>query len=108
MAAVGTTVPTTLLMLILIIGFFSIKDNPNLKAAINGVRPFVVGLLLWTTYQVAVPVFGLKNQNLITSLAHGWDKWLIALGTFLVLTFTNVSPIWLVLVAAAIGLVFYR
>jgi len=36
------------------------------------------------------------------------DKWLIALGTFLVLTFTSLSPIWLVLVAAGIGLIFYR
>ncbi len=108
MAALGTTVPTTLLMLILIIGFFSIKDSPYLKAAINGVRPFVVGLLLWTTYQLAVPIFNLKNQSFFVSLAHNWDKWLIALGTFLVLTFTNVSPIWLVLVAAAIGLIFYR
>ena len=32
----------------------------------------------------------------------------LALGAFLILTFTNISPIWLVLVAAAIGLVFYR
>ena len=108
MAAVGTTIPTTLLMLILIIGFFSIKDNPYLNAAINGIRPFVVGLLLWTTYQLAIPILNLKNQNIFASIIHNWDKWLIALGTFLVLSFTNISPIWLVLVAAAIGLAFYR
>jgi hypothetical protein len=39
---------------------------------------------------------------------QGWDKWLIGLGAFLVLTFTNISPIWLVLATAAIGLIFYR
>jgi chromate transport protein ChrA len=95
-------------MLILIIGFFSIKDNPYMKAAIQGIRPFVVGLLAWTAYQIALPVFGLDKQGLGASLAHGWEKWLIALGTFLILTFTGISPILLVLIAAGIGLIFFR
>ena len=107
-AVAGTVVPATLLMLILIIGFFSIKDNMYMKAAIKGVRPFVVGLLAWTTYQVAIPVFGINTQGLGPSLLHGWDKWLIALGAFLILTFTKISPIWLVLGAAILGLIFYR
>jgi chromate transporter len=107
-AVAGTVVPATLLMLILIIGFFSIKDNLYMKAAIKGVRPFVVGLLAWTAYQIAIPVFGLNQQGLGTSLVHSWDKWLIVLGTFLILAFTNISPIWLVLVTAGIGLIFFR
>jgi chromate transporter len=107
-AVAGTVIPTTLLMLILIIGFFSIKDNLYMKAAIQGVRPFVVGLLAWTTFQIAIPVFGLDKQGLGAALTGGWDKWLIALGTFLVLTFTSLSPIWLVLVTAVIGLIFFR
>jgi chromate transporter len=107
-AVAGTVIPTTLLMLILIIGFFSIKDNLYMKAAIQGVRPFVVGLLAWTTFQIAMPVFGLDKQGLGAALTGGWDKWLIALGTFLVLTFTSLSPIWLVLVTAVIGLIFFR
>jgi chromate transporter len=106
-ATIGTVIPTTLLMLILIAGFFSIKNNTYMKAAIDGVRPFVVGLLAWTAYQMAFTIFGLK-QGLGQSLVQGWDKWLIALGTFLILTFTSISPIWLVLVAGVIGLVFYR
>jgi chromate transporter len=108
MAVAGTVVPATLLMLILIIGFFSIKDNMYMKAAIRGVRPFVIGLLAWTAYQVAIPVFGLDKQGLGPSLLRGWDKWLIALGAFLILTFTKISPIWLVLGTAIIGLIFYR
>ncbi len=107
-ATLGTVVPTTALMLILIIAFFSFKDNIYVKAAISGVRPFVVGLLAWTAYQIGVTVFGLEKQSLGTSLLHSWDKWLIALGAFLILTFTNITPIWLVIVAAVIGLIFYR
>jgi chromate transporter len=106
-AVAGTVVPATLLMLILIIGFFSIKDNIYMKAAIKGMRPFVVGLLAWTAYQMAVTVFNLK-QGVGVSLLQGWDKWLIGLGAFLILTFTNISPVWLVLATAAIGLIFYR
>ncbi len=107
-AVAGTVVPATLLMLILIVGFFSIKDNIYMKAAIKGMRPFVVGLLAWTAYQMAVTIFGWNKQNLGASILHSWDKLLIAIGAFLILTFTNISPVWLVLATAAIGLIFYR
>jgi chromate transporter len=107
MAIIGTVVPATLLMLILISGFFAFKDNLYVKAAIAGMRPFVVGLLAWTAYQMAFTILSLK-QGLGQSVIHGWDKWLIASGAFAVLTFTNISPSWLVLATAAIGVVFYR
>jgi chromate transporter len=106
-AVAGTVVPATLLMLILITVFFSFKDNMYVKAAIQGVRPFVVGLLVWTAYQMAFTIFGLK-QGLGQSVVQGWDKWLIAIGAFAILTLTNISPIWLVLATAVIGLIFYR
>lgn len=79
-----------------------------MTAAIKGVRPFVVGLLAWTACQIEIPVFGSDKQGLGASLVHSWDKWLIVLGSFLILTFTNISPIWLVLVTAGIGLIFFR
>jgi len=107
-AVAGTVIPATLLMLILIVGFFNIKDNIYMKAAIKGVRPFVVGLLAWTAYQIGVTAFEWNKENLGASLLHSWDKVLIALGAFLILTFTTLSPIWLVIGAAVIGLIFYR
>lgn len=48
--------------------FFCIKVNLYMKAAIKGVRPFVVGLLVWTAYQIAIPVFGLDKRGLGTWL----------------------------------------
>jgi chromate transporter len=106
-AVIGTVIPATLLMMFLISTFFAFKENLYVKAAIQGVRPFVVGLLAWTAYQMAFTILGLK-QGLGQSVAHGWDKWLIAIAAFIILTFTNISPIWLVLAAAVIGLAFYR
>jgi chromate transporter len=107
-AVTGTVVPATLLMMILIVFFFNIKDNPLLKAALAGVRPFVVGLLAWTAFQIAVTVFALDKQGFASSIVHGWGKWLIVIGTFLILTLTRISPIWLVLATAGIGLIFFR
>jgi len=106
-AVIGTVVPATLLMFILIASFFTIKDNAYMKAAIQGMRPFVVGLLAWTAFQMAYTIFGLK-QGLGQSIMQGWDKWLIAIAVFFILTFTSISPIWLVLASAGIGLIFYR
>jgi chromate transporter len=108
MAIFGTVVPATLLMLVLLTVFFTFKDNVYVKAGIAGIRPFVVGLLAWTAYQMAITIFGIDKLGLGKSITQGWDKWLIAIATFGILTFTTVSPIWLVLAAAVIGLVFYR
>jgi len=108
MAIFGTVVPATLLMLLLLTVFFTYKNNTYVKAAIAGIRPFVVGLLAWTAWQMAVTIFDTDKLGLGKSITLGWDKWLIAAGTFAVLTFTTVSPIWIVLAAAVIGLLFYR
>jgi chromate transport protein ChrA len=91
-----------------VVAFFGFKDNLHVKAAIAGVRPFVVGLLAWTAYQIGVTVFGLDKLSLGASIAQGWSRWLIAVGAFLILTFTNISPIWLVIATAVIGLIFFR
>jgi chromate transporter len=107
-ATLGTVLPTTLLMLVLVVAFFSFKDNLYVKAAIAGVRPFVVGLLAWTAYQIGVTVFGLDRLSLGASIAQGWSRWLIAICAFLILTLTNISPIWLVIITAVIGLIFFR
>lgn len=108
-AAVGGTVlPTTILMLVIIIYFFKFKDLPVVRSMIQGVRPFVIGLLAWTTYDVAKTVFGVNQLGWGPALLQNWDKALIAIGTFLVLNLTTISPIWLVVVTAILGLTLYR
>lgn len=107
-AVSGTVLPTTILMLVVIIYFFNYKDQPAVKSMIQGVRPFVVGLLAWTTYDVARVVFGADKLGWAPALAQNWDKTLIAIGTFLVLNLTTISPIWLVVVTAILGLILYR
>jgi chromate transporter len=107
-AAAGTVLPTTILMLIMIVFFFGIKDSPNVKAMLKAVRPLVVGLLLWTAYDMAINVFGVKKLGWAAALTGGWDKILIVAVSFALLTFTTINPVFLVIAAAALGFFVYR
>jgi chromate transporter len=107
-AAAGTVVPTTLLMLIMVAYFFHVKDSPNIAAALKVVRPLVVGLLLWTAYDMAFSVFGAGRNGWVTALALGWDKIIFILAAFVLLTFTRVNPALIIFGGALIGGMLYR
>jgi chromate transporter len=107
-AAVGTVIPTTLLMLVLIVFFFGIKNSVAVKAMLTAVRPVVVGLLLWTAYDMANTVFGAKKLGWGQALAQGWDKLLFTAGAFILLTFTKINPAIIILVTAVLGFLLYR
>jgi len=107
-AASGTVLPTTLLMLIMVVYFFSIKDSPTVRAMLKAVRPLVVGLLLWTAYDMAFNVFAARKLGWGAALTQGWDKVLIVIASFALLTLTRINPVWLVIVAAALGFAIYR
>ena len=88
--------------------FFGVKENPIVKAMLTAVRPVVIGLLIWTAYDMARAVFGAGKTGWVPALASRWDGMLLALVSFAVLTFTAVNPVWVILGAAVFGLVFYR
>jgi chromate transporter len=107
-AAAGTVLPTTLLMLVMIVYFFRIKDSLLIQSMLKAVRPVVVGLLLWTAYDMAYNVFGVKRQGWGTSLFSGWDMVLFACVTFGLLTMTRINPAVVIFGAACLGGVLYR
>lgn len=107
-AAVGTVVPTTLLMLVLIVFFFGIKDNPTVRSMLTAVRPAVVGLLIWTAYDMMRNVWGVEKLGWGQALTQGWDKGLIALATFGLLTFTQINPVFIIIGTAILGFFVYR
>ena len=107
-AATGTVLPTTVLMLVMVAAFFGVKDSKSVKAMLTAVRPVVIGLLVWTAYDMAHGVLGVGRAGWPSALASRWDGVLLAAASFAVLTFTAVNPAWVILGAAAIGLVFYR
>lgn len=107
-AAAGTVLPTTVLMLVMVVAFFGIKENRNVAAMITAVRPVVIGLLLWTAYDMARSVFGVTRGGWGQVLTGHWDGVLIAAVAFAVLTFTRINPVWVILAAAALGFAVYR
>ncbi len=107
-AVTGTILPTTLLMLIMVVYFFGIKDSPAVATMLKAVRPVIVGLLLWTAYTVAVIVFNVSKSGWGQGLVQNWDKALIALAAFTLLTLTEINPVWLVVVGAMLGFILYR
>jgi chromate transporter len=107
-AAAGTVLPTTLLMLVMVVFFFGIKDDANVKAMISAVRPVVIGLLLWTAYDMAGTVFGAKKIGWGDGLVQSWDKAVIAIVSFGLLTFTSINPVFIILGAAVLGFLIYR
>jgi len=107
-AVAGTVLPTTVLLLIVVAYFMGVKDSPAVKSMLQAVRPVVVGLLLWTAYEMAASVFAIRKLGWSAALLGGWDKILIALVAFALLVTTRVNPALLVLAAAALGLFVYR
>jgi chromate transporter len=106
--AIGTVVPTTLLMLALVVYFYKIKDSSQIKAMLQAVRPAVVGFLLWTTYAMAVTVFQIKDGGWVNAVVSHGDKFLIGAVVFGLLTYTSVNPAVIILGAALVGWLFYR
>jgi len=107
-AAGGTVLPTTALMLVMVVVFFGVRENRLVQAMLTAVRPVVIGLLAWTAYDMAHSVFGAGRAGWAAALTSRWDGLLLAAISFAVLTFTVVNPLWVVLGAALLGLVFYR
>ena len=107
-AASGTVLPATALMLVMIVFFFGLKDMPAVKSMLTAVRPVVIGLLLWTAFDMANSVFGAKKLGWGAALFQGWDKAIIALVSFGLLTFTEINPVFIILGAAALGFIVYR
>ena len=107
-AVAGTVLPTTLLMLLMVIYFFGVKDSPAVKAMLQAVRPVVVGLLLWTAYDMAFSIFSAKKLGWSAAVLGGWDKLLIVSAAFAVLTLTRINPALVILGSAALGLIVYR
>jgi chromate transporter len=107
-AVTGTVLPATLLMLGMVVYFFGVKDSPSIQAMLRAIRPVVIGLLLWTAYDMARVVFGVERVGWRASLAAGWDKLLFVAASLALLTFTRVNPALVILGAGLLGLVLHR
>ena len=89
-ALLGVVLPSFIILLIIAVYFSHIRDNATVDAAFKGMRPAVVALII----------------SPIVSLARGMGFWryLVAAATAVAIWFLALSPIYLILAAAAVGI----
>ena len=91
-AAFGTALPSFLIILALAISFNSFKDNETVASAFKAIRPAVVAL-------IAVPVISLSKAAKINIYTAA-----IPIVSVLLIVFLNLSPIWLIIAGAILGM----
>jgi len=106
MALLGVSLPGMMLMFVVALFYLRVKDNPKVTAPLSGAKAAVIGLLLWTTYELAKPVLLAEGRGLAAPVAP-WDRIAIALAAFALVTFLNVHPIFVILGAALLGALVY-
>ena len=93
-ALLGLLVPSTILMLIVVLFFFTYKESPHVQAMLRGMRPAVMALLFLVAYDV-----GKTSMISIPTT-------LIGIITFFVFLFTKLHPAIAILVSGIIGVLF--
>ncbi len=92
--AVGTALPSFLIILLIAMFFHQFEDNPVVAAIFRGIRPAVVAL-------IAVPTF-----NLARSAKISWANCWIPIGGALAIWLMGVSPILIILLAGIGGYIY--
>jgi chromate transporter len=90
----GTALPSFLIILLIAMMFFQYRNNPIIEKVFLGIRPAVVALIVSAVYKM-------YKSSQIKGI-----RILIAIASMLVIVFTNISPVYLILVGG-IGAIFY-
>lgn len=93
--ALGTILPSFLIILAIALFFTSIQDNVWVERAFKGLRPAVVAL-------IAVPCITTAR-----SIKLNYKTMIIPVAAALLIWLVGLSPVWIIL-AAIVGGIFYR
>jgi len=104
----GTIAPSGVLMLVLALFLLRQKDSPVINAALTAVRPAVVGLLIWTAYDLGSKVLLAGGITWSEAIAASWDKILIVAVVAIGVIRFNVNPALVMVAAAVFGVLVYR
>jgi chromate transporter len=92
----GMVVPSFILILVLAAAYMAVKDDVRAKGALTAVRPVILALLAFTTYDLYPKTGGIHLDYIA-----------IAVVSFLLMVFTDIHPALIILGAAIIGIFFY-
>lgn len=99
-ALFGATLPTIVLLLLVAQLVIRAKNSTPLQAAIIGIRPVVVALLLLVAWD-----FGPNALGDLGQLGVMWPRWLIAAGSLYLTLRHDVHPVILIVVGGVLGVV---
>lgn len=99
-ALLGATLPTLVLMLLVARLVIRAKNNGALQAAITGIRPIVVALLLLVAWDFAPNALGGVGE-----IGVNWPRWAIAAGSLFLTLRYEWHPVVLILLGAGVGVV---
>lgn len=108
-STLGVIMPSFIVILIIARFFLRFSDNKIVKAALSGLRPAVVGLIASATYAIAYATLITRDQPDIRSSLN-WKAiviFVIVLAASRVKPLRKLHPVFLILISAALGIVFY-
>ena len=95
-ATFGSVLPSFLIILAIAMAFTNFQGNPVVIRIFKGIRPVVVSL-------IAAPMISMaKKANTI------WWSWLITIVSLLLVSFLEVSPIYIIIVMIVLGVTFAK
>lgn len=95
-AAVGTALPSFIIILLLAIVFTDVQEHPTIEKIFKGIRPAVVALIV-------APLVRLSQKTGIT-----YKNAIIPIIAALLVWQWGISPIYIIIAAAAAGLLYNR
>lgn len=95
-AVAGAVLPAFVVMLLIVMFFVGIKDNPTVGRIFKGIRPAVAAMIAGTLPGLAKKA-GLTRKTILITIAGAIWGWLVPL-----------SPAYIVLAAAAAGAIFLK
>ena len=96
LCALGTALPSFIIILLIAMFFHQFKDNPYVAAMFRGIRPAVVAL-------IAIPTFNMAKK---AKLNH-YTFWIPVVSALLI-WLLGVSPILIILAAGICGFIYGR
>ncbi|MED9996124.1 MAG: chromate transporter [Paludibacteraceae bacterium] len=93
-AAIGTALPSFVIILLLAIVFTDVQDHPTIEKVFKGIRPAVVALIVAPLVRLSQKS-GITYKNIIIPIAAALLVWQL-----------DVSPIYIIIVAATGGLLY--
>ena len=90
-ATVGSVLPSFLIILTIAMAFTNFQDNPVVISIFKGIRPVVVAL-------IAAPMISMAKKSNTT-----WWSWVITVISLLLVSFLEVSPIYIIIVVMVLA-----